>query len=430
MEETSNFSDITNAHIERLKLSDRKKLGQYMTPQSIASLMVKKLSFQPRKHYRILDPAVGTGELLRAVKNHNDSLPDSDKPSITLEGWDIDAGMLKTFNLNLPSAVSLKQSIYETIPDDRVGFYDKIIANPPYFQVSKKTLTAENVKLETAVSSGRVNIYGLFFEYALNLLKPGGELVFLIPPSMNNGAYFSEIRKHIMKRGEIKSIQLLRDNKLFSDALTSAQIVHIVKLKRENIDSSNLNSKHIFDFNTVNKSNINLPTIFTEDSSQLKAMWEGKKSLNDAGYTVRTGSLEWNQHRDLYSNNGVPLLHSKDIGEDNQLVFNPKLLDRRFLPETLRKPETRPAIIVNRIVGSLSAPKLKYCLVDLDRYYTENHINVITVTEPGTREEELEKLNLLIRKLKSNIESQTQYLKLLTGNTQLSATELQYMIPV
>lgn len=415
-----NYTSKTEAHIKSLTLENRKKLGQYMTPQFLGQKMSQQFTFSENKTYEVLDLAVGTGELLLAFKKVHPTV------AVNFAGWDIDPPMLKIFQENLPEATALNQSLYETIPEDKLGFYDKIIGNPPYFEIKKNDNRLANVKFETAEEKGRLNVYALFFEYALKLLKPGGELVFLVPPSMNNGAYFSLTREHILKNSYIKHLNVLRDNNHFADALTSTQIIHLVKTDEGYDKNFKRSKKFIFDFNNVVKSSPKkLPIIFTSDRKNMVKAWKGRKNLFELGFSVKTGTTVWNlrkEYFDVNNNQNAPLLYSKDISPKNVLALSMKLNDKRYLPKTLPGCQSNPSIIVNRIVGSLNNPQIRFALVELPSYFTENHLNVISSTN-------LKELKRLAKKFKENSSWLPEYLKALTGNTQISATELQYLIP-
>jgi SAM-dependent methyltransferase len=58
----------------------RKSRGQYLTPQPVAEALVDRVDLEPGM--RVLDPGVGTGELLAAVARRC--------PGVDLTGWDID----------------------------------------------------------------------------------------------------------------------------------------------------------------------------------------------------------------------------------------------------------------------------------------------------------------------------------------------------
>lgn len=431
----SSFTDETTAYISSLSIEDRKAAGQYMTPNYLGKRMSSYLKTfveektQNGEIIKVLDPAVGTGELLRAF---DEVFPNVKKK---FYGFDIEQGMIDTAKKNVKGIDVCIKSIFEPVGIHE-NMADVIIGNPPYFEIKKDFPELANIDFDTKNEKGRLNIYSLFFEYAARLLKHDGVMVYLVPPSMNNGAYFKELRKFILNNFTIELIEIIRDNKHFDDALTSVQIVVLKKKPEPTVPvyGDIKNSKFIVDFNNItsHKSDIVLPTIFTDNAKHIKKYWSGRQSLADAGFKVKTGNTIWNEHKHnfvtvkTHTSIHAPLLYSKDI-VNNNLVLDAKLDDRRWLPIT-DKVTQEPSIIVNRIVGSLSNPQLKYTLVDLPEYYTENHVNVITVPNVS-RNEALKMLKELIKEFNNSETWLKDYLQCITGNTQVSATELLYLIP-
>jgi hypothetical protein len=86
------------------------------------------------------------------------------------------------------------------------------------------------------------------------------------------------------------------------------------------------------------------------------------------------------------------------------------------------EPLTGPAVVVNRIVGSVGSGELRAGLIESGRKFVgENHVNVILPTERA--EISCEHLLSLISQPQV-----IQQLRKITGNTQISATELKYLV--
>lgn len=393
-------------------LEKRKALGQYMTPGAIGDLLLSHLKVSDNA--KILDPAVGTGELLLAAQRRNNS-------ELELHGWDVDPDILKVARKVVPNAQLQEQSVFESIDEKWNGYFDIIVGNPPYFELKKDAFSSK----EFVVSAGRTNIYSIFFEKYLPLIKEGGHLAYIIPPSMNAGAYFANLRKFILENSYVEQVDLVRHNGHFIDALTSVQIV---VLRKKNSKEELKVSPYVLDFNQFTNGT-GLPTIFTDNKEIVIKHWKDKKSLFDYGYEVVTGTIPWNQYKPNLSKDEVegsfPLYYAKDIASDNTLKLSPLVAEKRWLQSS--KPTLKGKnILVNRIVGSLESPRLKAALVDEEAYYAENHTNVIRarsgVTPTLTIEEVYEKL--------TTYEGLSEYLQAVTGNTQLSAKELMYLLPL
>jgi type I restriction-modification system DNA methylase subunit len=102
------------------------------------------------------------------------------------------------------------------------GGFDVIIGNPPYINSMQLTkMMGEEVKpywkhnYESAV--GTYDIYVLFFEQAIRLLKPGGYLGFITPNKFLSSPYGEGIRKYIKQTCQIVEVFDLSTVKVFSE---------------------------------------------------------------------------------------------------------------------------------------------------------------------------------------------------------------------
>ncbi|MBC9706041.1 MAG: SAM-dependent DNA methyltransferase [Enterococcus sp.] len=379
-------------------LEHRKKNGQYMTPRAVSSLLLDRLPIKDGD--RVLDPAVGTGELLYAASER--------VPGASYEGWDIDETILKYTS----SQENMEFFHRDALSVEATPQYDVIIANPPYFEFK---LNIEQKRKFLPVIGGRVNIFTLFFYQSLNLLKDGGYLGFIVPPSMDNGAYFKNLRRWLLDNAELKDLFVINKSDHFIDAQTAAQIIVFQKKSGS--------KNHKFVFRSVDKSNGVDNPIFTTDVDYLSSAWEEKHSLWDLGYVATTGSVAWNQFKGKFLSDGLPLLYSKDITAQGMIAMNPLLDDRHYLPDGIPGKVTTPAIVVNRITGAVGSGALRAALYTEGDFYGENHVNVIT---PRTGVEQKITLEELFKQVTA---VDSKYLGLLTGNTQISAKELTHHIP-
>lgn len=394
----SEFLQSSLDYTSNTPLEHRKKNGQYMTPRAVSSLLLDRLPIKDGD--RVLDPAVGTGELLYAAAQR--------VPGATYEGWDIDPTILE-YTTPAENMTFLQRDALgiEASPE-----YDVIIANPPYFEFK---LNAEQKRKFLPVIGGRVNIFTLFFYQSLNLLKEGGYLGFIVPPSMDNGAYFKNLRRWLLANAELKDLYVISKSDHFIDAQTAAQIIVFQK------KSGPKDHKYVFT-STDNSTKVDNP-IFTTDVDYLTTAWQGKKSLWDLGYAVTTGSVAWNFFKDRFLADGVPLIYSKDISLGGTIVMNPRLTDRHYLPDGIPGKVSGPAIVVNRITGAVGKGVLRAAIYDAGEFYGENHVNVITLRPNVPQEISLKELFVRVTAV------DPIYLGLLTGNTQISAKELAHHIP-
>ncbi len=402
--ETNEAPDFTAATLDWLKAADlrtRQSKGQYMTPRFLRSYLLRQLNFQPGD--RVLDPAAGTGEFLRHALQV--------EPGIQAVGWDIDEEILSAAAKNAPGARLVCRS---GLDDYNGELFDYVIGNPPYFELKLEQAQKEKFR---QVVNGRPNIYGLFFQVGLDALKPGGTLAYVVPPSMNAGAYFKNLRHYLTNENHVVSLKVFNDSSMFVDAQTSVQIIVV----RKGFGPSNHTFKVTDDHSGVSS------LVFCEEPEAFGKLYEGCVSLASLGYEAVTGTTVWNQHKDKLVNeedsSTVPLLYARNI-VDGAIQLSP---DQRR-PQYIRggRQMTGEAIVVNRIIGGVGKGTIKAAFIPAGyRFAAENHLNVIRPIQGAGQKVSMRELYSLITAPQIVEKART-----LTGNTQLSATEWTYLIPI
>jgi len=112
------------------------------------------------------------------------------------------------------------------------GGFDIIIGNPPYVRI--QTLPKDHVGFfnENYVSAtGNYDIYALFVERGLQLLKPGGILGFILPHKFFQAAYGQGLRKLISEQKALMEVVNFRDNQIFEEASTYTCLLFLQKGK-------------------------------------------------------------------------------------------------------------------------------------------------------------------------------------------------------
>lgn len=154
--------------------------GFVPTPASTVELMVEKL-FSDRSvtsDANVLDPGCGPGAFIDGViqwcQRRGPTLPrivgvDSDPRHVTAAACRF---------ADVPH-VRIAKADFLTPSDKR---FDYIIGNPPYVPITSLNAQERAAYRRTyRTAKGRFDLYLLFFEQALDLLKPGGRLVFVTP---------------------------------------------------------------------------------------------------------------------------------------------------------------------------------------------------------------------------------------------------------
>ena len=361
------LSPETIEYLDGRPKSERSPLGQFITPRALREKLASKIEFGPGM--RVLDPGVGTAEFLKTCHEI--------EPKLDLVGWDIDPLVLKVAKKVAPFAEFKKQSALEQPWRED---FDVVIGNPPYFEV--RNLDPQLKARYKAVLGGRPNIFSLFFAAGLGALKPGGTLGFVVPPSMNNGAFFEKLRKFILSQGSIDFLEIYSDHSLF-----------------------------------------------LEKPRLIESEFENKSTLWHLGYESITGALVWNANKEKLKatpeKGTVPLLWAHNITHSKEIVINE---EKEKKPQYVATDEvlTGPAIIVNRITGSVGSGNLRCALVPAGyKFVGENHVNIIRARKNVKQKVSWDELLDLLR-----LPGVNSRIQKLTGNTQISCVELTNWLPL
>ncbi len=424
------MSGATQRWLMETPLVERKRLGQYMTPEILREKLLDRCELFAGM--RVLDPGVGTGEFLKSVSAR--------QPQAETHGWDVDPKVLAAASANAPLS---RLAVRSALEEFDVEPFDLVIGNPPYFEFKA---SPEMRRRFAGVIAGRVNVFALFFQVGLEALRAGGQLAYVVPPSMNSGAYFEPLRRYLLERAEIEFLEIQRHQGLFAGAQTPVQLLVLRKFGERSpasVDDRGQGARgqrpralrksgrreplggrrHAFVRESAGFSRV----LFLENPAEALSAFDGRRSLYELGYEAVTGTVVWNQHRKKLrraSTNGeVPLIWSHNINDGLRLSSDHR---RPQYIETDKSTLSGPAIVVNRVVGAVGSGELRCALVGEGmRFLAENHVNVIM------RREDLEPLigwGRLLQGLQA--EKTAGFARLVTGNTQISATELTHLLPI
>lgn len=350
---------------EVLKVSkkERKKTGLFPTEKKVVDSILSKLNIGKKDF--VLEPSFGTGEFLIPLSFLSDNV----------YGVEFDKDIYNNFgNCYNDDFLTWETNLK----------FDFIIGNPPFFETNKYK------ELFSSISYGRNNIYSFFIKKSIDLLKEGGTLAFITPRTINTGKYFYKVREYIIQNTDIID---LYDIENFENVSQGLQVM--VLQKKKNTGNFIVKKK---DF-----------SIFSTEFRKINKLVKDYYSISDLGFEVKTGSVVWNQKKELLTTDDCEtlLVWAENI-KDFSLV---KLSNRefQFVKET---PLYKKGIVVNRVFSN----KLNFAFVD-EPFLAENHVNVIINKENKISYEELFEL---IKK--SNI---NDYVGLFSGSTQISKSELE-----
>jgi type I restriction-modification system DNA methylase subunit/REP element-mobilizing transposase RayT len=129
----------------------------------------------------------------------------------------------------LPWLYQTQEQVFRT---EYKGGFDVIIGNPPYVlcqpsNTEEKTLDYFK-KFE--VASYKIDLFHLFFEQSIRLVKQKGKLGFITPNTYLTNKYIQKLRNYILKNTNIETIVNYEDSVFFDAGVDVATII----LKKEN----------------------------------------------------------------------------------------------------------------------------------------------------------------------------------------------------
>ena len=197
-----------------------------MTPDSIGILfgyLVQK--FYTKEELRLLDLAVGTGNLLTTVMNHQIG------KNVAAYGVDIDDLLLQLALVN----ANLQEQPIEFFNQDSLEHLfidpvDVVVSDLPvgYYP---NDIRANEFKVKA--EDGHTYAHHLFIEQSINYVKPGGYAFFVIPNNLFESEQAAKLHDYIKEEVHIQAIMQLPET-LFKNK-QSAKSILILQKKGNNI---------------------------------------------------------------------------------------------------------------------------------------------------------------------------------------------------
>ena len=159
----------------------------------------------------VLEPSAGAGDLVTVVES---------RPGMQVDAVELDSSIRRL------CASRIIYADFFTYAAGRDGTYDAVFGNPPY--VAWKGLEAATKRsardVKTAYSD-KTNLYHLFIDRCVDLLAPGGELVFIVPKEWLYTSSAQPLREKIMRDGALTHLVDCGEEKLFTDADVPALLI-------------------------------------------------------------------------------------------------------------------------------------------------------------------------------------------------------------
>lgn len=235
-------------------MSDKKKEGQYMTPDGIVSMILNSIGFTENHvlSKTIMEPSFGDGAFLinivqRIISEGTKAGLSSDDIVNVIKknvfGIEKDKELYKKAISRLNSlldvySISKFDWTSNLICGDTLieykafeGKIDYVVGNPPYVRIHNIPEQYRDIVKEFKFIDGMIDLYIVFYEIGIKMLNDKGKLGFISPNSFMKNTSQKKFRNYLVDNKYISAIYDFKTSKLFSDADTYTCICILNKNK-------------------------------------------------------------------------------------------------------------------------------------------------------------------------------------------------------
>jgi hypothetical protein len=257
------------AYVESLALGERRRSSTVYTPAALTSFILDQAGFTGASvdaDAPVLDPACGGGvflcEVLRraALRLGNTPLRGAARRALltfakrNLYGVDVDPQARALTLAALRTSVQqlapgpLPRSFLDAnvilddfllgdavgkLPPAKRGGFAFIVGNPPYVSTTRlENHRKTRFRQMFATAFGRVDLYTLFFERSIPLLRSDGVLAFITPDKFLASETSTVLREYLVRHGSVRSIARFHSHKVFPGAAVVPCITVVEKHPR------------------------------------------------------------------------------------------------------------------------------------------------------------------------------------------------------
>jgi hypothetical protein len=290
------YIDASNVYESSLEPAYKKENGVFYTDLSLAEKMLLELKVD--KSSVVLDPCCGTGVFIYAAKIHG---------FIHLYGIDKDESAISFCKNNIQSAHfvstdSIAQEVDTILASINLSKKpDVIIGNPPYVPLTTEITIDANYLFKRRVSDFGNNLFVAALMRALELVKVGGIISYIVPKNFLHVQAYSLFRRELL---EDKTIVSIVDLGSYFKNVRGEQVVLTIKNskaeKNHKIKMKKFSSNRFVLMTSIPQTFFkNEMLIFNcrEDYSIYKKLSTSYQTLNDLckkGYVGRGKSTSYN----------------------------------------------------------------------------------------------------------------------------------------
>ncbi len=182
---------------------DVAQLGQVFTPPNVVDFMLDLC----RNTGSVLEPSAGDGAFFNALRQRGRKVT----------GIEVDARVA-------PKGTTVMD--FFELPLDRQ--FDTIVGNPPYVRFQDVAVDTKK-RLKSGLFDARSNLFLFFIEKCVRHLKPGGELVFIVPREFIKLTAAKKLNAWLFEQGSITHFYETGDVRVFDGATPNCAIFRFEK---------------------------------------------------------------------------------------------------------------------------------------------------------------------------------------------------------
>lgn len=261
------------------------------------------------------------------------------------------------------------------------GGFDIVVGNPPYVSAEYISEIDKTFYEKNYYSAyGRQNLYIIFYEKAINLLKENGNLGFITPYTILKNMYYKEIREYILNNTSILEIIDFKGITVFQDAGVDSIILLLKKEKRIEYDIKYINNikafeTQIYDINYFKNSQItekeDLSILFSKNENLLNKILDHKDNLKlKEIIDFKQGIITGGNKNFLVSeklNNCEKVLTGTDFNRYKLFDSNQYII---YDIEKLHRPRKREIFESKEKILLRQTGAFPICMLDTNQYFT------------------------------------------------------------
>lgn len=228
--------------------------GEVFTRRWVVELMLDEAGYTIDRDLtgeRVVEPSVGSGAFVgpildRLLASRAGHCPDADWLALTdsLRGWDLQSEHIDTCRKLATKALTdagcpgeAAESLAEMwlhagdflLTDKAECRATLVIGNPPYIRIEDSKHLLDAYRAACPTMGGRADIFVGFYEHGLDLLEPGGKLVFICADRWMRNDYGRALREKVVGSFAMDAVLVMHDVDAFEADVSAYPAITVLR---------------------------------------------------------------------------------------------------------------------------------------------------------------------------------------------------------